>query len=367
MDVKNRLAAVRQQRGISAAALAAKVGVKRQTIHAIEAQRYIPNTLVALRLARALEVSVEELFSVEAAPSSKPAAVDLLTPAHAPDQLVRLCKVGRRTIGVPSSPVLAELPPADGVVVGADANGRALVHSFSAEGEENRRLLIAGCDPAMPVLARHMLRQGSIEVVIAGCSSVQALTWLKEGKVHVAGTHLHSESAGRSNLDAVRRFFPKGDCRVMTFASWEEGLVVAKGNLKGISCVGDIARKNVSFINRELGSGSRLLLDSSLKKAGISPTAVRGYDQTTDGHILAAWHVHSGKADCCIATRASARVFGLGFIPLVTERYDLVIPKRYCELPAVQVLMDALNRPSLKSELEALGGYDVSQTGHSVL
>ena len=119
-------------------------------------------------------------------------------------------------------------------------------------------------------------------------------------------------------------------------------------------------------MNREAGAGSRFLLDSLLKKNGIVPKNVRGYRQLAKGHILAAWHVHNGLADCCIATEASARVFGLNFIPLVSERFDLVIPDRHWDLPAVQALMDALNRSSLRKELEALGGYDTRETGNLV-
>ncbi len=368
MRVQNRLTKVRQQREISAAALATKAGVKRQTIYAIEAHRYIPNTLVALRLAQVLEVPVEELFSIQmpVSASEKSTPVDLLmrpSKSGQPDQPVRLAKVGRRMIGVPASPVLGELPAADAVIVGPGKGGRTLVRPFREEAAAKNRLIIAGCDPAMPVLARHVWKHGNIELIIAWCSSCQALEWLEDRKIHVAGTHLSGKSAGGSNLEVVEKSFPQGGVRVVTFASWEEGLVVAGANRKKISGVADLARPDVTTINREVGAGARFLLDSSLKREGVSPSNVNGYDQITNGHVLAAWHVHSGKADCCIATRAAARVFGLHFIPLASERYDLVIPEQYWDLPSVQVVLDALNKSSLKGELEALGGYDTSQTG----
>lgn len=131
MRIQNRLAEVRRRRGFSAADLASKAGVKRQTIYAIEAQKFVPNTLVALRLAQILEVSVEELFSVEpvAAPPEKPRTVDLLTAQGdrgQPNQPVRLCRIGTRTIAVPSSPLVGELPPADALVVGPADSGRTL-------------------------------------------------------------------------------------------------------------------------------------------------------------------------------------------------------------------------------------------------
>ncbi|HYK91100.1 MAG TPA: substrate-binding domain-containing protein [Acidobacteriota bacterium] len=371
MQVQNRLAQIRNQRGLSAIALAEKIGVKRQTIYAIEAQKYTPNTLLALRLAQVLDVAVEELFSVSTGSeaSDKPTPVHLLANEASvgqPDRLVRLCQVGSRMIGVPSAPVSGELPAADAVVVGSDARGRTLVRAFQVMENEGNRLIVAGCDPAMPVLARHMFRHGNIELIPVGCSSLQALKWLKDQRIHVAGTHLCDESSSRSNRRAIERFFPKGGFRIVTFASWEEGLVVARTNPKGISGLSDLTRNDVTLINREVGAGARRLLDRSLKKEGISPMNIRGYELIAGGHVLAAWHVHTSKADCCIATRAAARVFSLDFIPLVSERYDLVIPDRHWELPAVQVMLDSLNRASLKKELEVLGGYDTSETGNMV-
>ncbi len=368
MGVQNKLAEVRRRRGLSAAVLASRAGVKRQTVYAIEAQRYIPNTLVALRLAQILEVSVEDLFSIAmpASTAQKPTPVDLLvgqSESGQPDQPVRLARVGKRLIGVPSPPVLGELPAADAIIMGHGQKGRTLVLPIGDAADTKSRLIIAGCDPAMPVLARHVRAQGNIELITAMCSSRQALRWLENHKVHIAGTHLSGKSAGGSNLTVIKRFFPRGGVRIVTFASWEEGLVVAAANPKGISGVGDLVRPKVTIINREVGAGARLLLDSSLAGEGIPPGNVNGYDQTAAGHILAAWHVHSGKADCCVATRAAARVYGLSFIPLAFERYDLVIPEQCFELPAVQVVLDALNRASLRSELEALGGYDTSKTG----
>ncbi len=368
MDVQNRLGEVRRRRGLSAAVLASRAGVRRQTIYAIEAQRYVPNTVVALRLAEILEVSVEDLFSITtpapAAQESTP--VDLLTP-HAgsgrPNQPVRLAKVGKRLIGVPSAPVLGEIPPADAIVMGHGRGGKTLVDPIGTQVGVEGRLIIAGCDPAMPMLSRHVLKQGGIELIVAMCSSRQALEWLGDHKIHIAGTHLSAKSRGGSNLEVIRSYFPGRVVRVVTFASWEEGLVVAAANPKGISGVADLARPEVTIINREVGAGARLLLDASLRKEGISPTSVCGYRQTAGGHVMAAWHVYSGKADCCIATRAAARVFGLRFLPMSCESYDLAIPEHCFDQPAVQAVLDTICRASFRHELEALGGYDTSQTG----
>jgi putative molybdopterin biosynthesis protein len=371
MRVHSKLAEIRRRRSLSAADLAARIGVTRQTIYAIEAERYVPNTLVALRLSEALQVPVEQLFTVHetGSPTEKTTRIELLSDQPEPgqpNQAVRLCVVGNRKIGVPSSPVLGEIPAADGVVTGRGKSGSTLVRLLDEDVNPENRLLIAGCDPAMPVLARHLKRHADTEVIIAGCSSTLAMQRLKDRKVHIGGTHLRSESPEGTNLGAIEKFFPKGGVHVVTFASWEEGFVVPAGNPGKIFNAKDLDRKNLLLINREVGSGSRYLLDSILSEAGIPPEKIQGYQRTAKGHILAAWHVYSGQADYCVATRASARVFGLDFIPLVTERFDLVIPNRFWDMPPVQRLLDSLNRSSLRRELEALGGYDTSHTGSLV-
>ena len=373
MSVQNRLSEIRQARGYGAAELAKAGGVTRQTIYAIEAGAYVPNTAVALRLARALEVRVEELFSLDdGAPAPMiTEEVEMVPggPAVEPGLPVQLCRVDKRTMGVYPSPVAWHLPVADAVVVqaggrGADAR-KVRVQLFGAEGDSSQRLLMAGCDPAMTVLARHV-RRGNVELVLAHRNSSQSLILLREGFVHIAGSHLRDETTGESNLPHVRKLFPRGTVAVITFAVWEEGIVVAKSNPKSIREIADFARKGVTLVNREPGSGSRLLLDSSLKRLGIPSAKVTGYEEVAYGHLPAAWQVRMGQADGCIATRAAARVFGLDFVPLLSERYDLVIRKPHLALPAVQLLLDTLSRSVFRRELEGLGGYTTSDAGKQV-
>jgi molybdate-binding protein len=190
-----------------------------------------------------------------------------------------------------------------------------------------------------------------------------ALTWLSEGKVHIAGSHLEDPKTGEFNLPFIRKEFPGEDFSVVTFARWEEGLVIAAGNPKGIRKVEDLARKNVRFVNREPGSGSRALLDKLLQKAGMDARKVHGYDRVAYGHLAAAYHVVSRDADVCLATRSAAQTFSLDFIPLHSERYDLVMRRRTSDLPAVKAFLDVLQRATLRRKLEVLAGYDTSETG----
>lgn len=177
---------------------------------------------------------------------------------------------------------------------------------------------------------------------------------------------MRDDATGESNLPAVRKLFPRGGAVVVNFAVWEEGLVIARRNPKGIRGVEDLARSDVRFVNREPGAGSRTLLDSSLRRLGMPRRQVRGYGTIARGHLPAAWQVRLRNADCCIATTAAARAAGLDFIPLVSERYDLVIRKPHLTLPGVQALLNTLSRTALRHDLECLGGYDIREAGKQV-
>lgn len=370
-EVANKIAEVRRQRGYSAIQLAAMTSVSRQTIYAIESGTYVPNTAVALRLARALDSTVEELFALPEAAEKEPhfEAAELLPDAQAPrpGQPVQLCRVDRKLIATAVSPVSWNLPQADGVVTSQSSqSGKTSVRAFESGEKSNSRILVAGCDPGFSVLARHAQAAG-VELVLAHRNSSQALSLLKSGSVHVAGTHLRDEATGESNLPQVNQLFTKDSTAVISFAVWEEGIITAAGNPKSIRGVEDFAREDICIVNREEGAGSRNLLDSLLRRLDIPESRVRGYDSLASGHLSAAWHVDSGAADCCIATRAAARVFGLDFIPLLTERYDLAIRKRHLNLPGVQMLFDTLTRAAFRRELEGLGGYDARAAGDRLL
>lgn len=359
--VRSRLAEIRSSRGIAAAEIAKRIGVTRQTIYAIEAGNYVPNTEVALKLAQELEVSVEELFALDERREQGVAAMaaDFLGPPKAAKgQAVRLGQVGTKWVSVPVSASPYFLPEADGILT-----ERNRVAIFPSDGSAKKRIVLAGCDPATSLLA-HMVEKGAgVEVVHAPASSEQALRWLKEEKVHIAGSHLEDPKTAEFNLPFVRREFGVEEIGVITFAEWEEGFVVARGNPKNIRKVGDLSRKNLSFMNRQPGSGSRLLIDKLLKEAGMAPRSVQGYNRVAAGHLAAAYSVVSGDADCCLATRSAARTFGLGFVPLHSERYDFVFRRSTLESPAVQTFMDVLQRSSLRRKLETLAGYDTSKTG----
>ena len=220
--IANRLGEVRKHRGVGATELARRVGVSRQTIHAIESGAYVPNTAVALRLARELDVPVHELFALrETAAEPETVTADVLS-ADPPGagQPVRVCQIGSRWVSVPVSASPYYLPEADGVVREA-RRGRVDLAMISNEAAVGRRLVLAGCDPATGLLAHTVERSSGVELICAGASSRLALRWLKEGKVHIAGSHLEDPATGEFNLPFLRTEFPHDEFTVVTFARWE--------------------------------------------------------------------------------------------------------------------------------------------------
>ena len=347
----NRLAGLRRSRGVSASDLASQVGVTRQAIYAIEAGTYMPNTAVALRLARVLETTVEDLFALDNEEVSlpDPLGFEPLDEAFTfePGAPVQICKVGRRAIGVAPPQFPAWLPLADGIAI--DSRHASL----SSAPDDDTRLLIAGCDPALSLLAQHA-RQAGIDVILASGNSAHSLAWLRAGRIDIAGSHLNDPVSNGRSLS------------VLTFALWQEGFVVRRGNPKSIRTIADLANPAVRFVNREKGSGARRLFDSLSAAAGLAPGTWKGADTTAPGHLAAAWAVASGQADCCIAAGSAARRFGLDFIPLAGERFELVLHKRDLARKPVQAVLDVLNRARFRRQLETIAGYDVSHAGETV-
>ncbi len=252
MNIQNHLNQVRRKRGYSAAVLAAKTGVSRQTIYAMEARQlrteYSGGVAHGARTgsARGTIVPARRCIAGRACdarrghPGWRPGLGAWTAGAPLP------CR--QLTMGVLPSPVSWHLPAADAVVLDegkATDPRRARVQLFQGEAELGNRLLMAGCDPAMSVLARRM-QKADVELVLAHRNSSQSLELLREGSVHIAGSHLRDESTGESNLPQVRKLFPRGTAAVIAFAVWEEGIVVAKGNPKSLHEIGDFARKGIT-------------------------------------------------------------------------------------------------------------------------
>jgi molybdate-binding protein len=194
--------------------------------------------------------------------------------------------------------------------------------------------------------------------------SMAALQALQREEVHVAGLHLFDPVTGESNLPFIRRSLKGPGYEVVTFATWEEGFIVRRGNPKSIRTPADLADPSVTLVNREEGSGARLLLDQRLRASGVNPTTLPGYDRIAGSHLEVARVVAGSQADVGIGVRSVAQLLGLDFIPLQASRYDLVVRKAYLKShPTLSRLFETLASHSFRKEIEALGGYDTRDTG----
>ena len=370
----NRLRSVRAKMGLSQGELAARAGVTRQAISAVESDLYLPTTAVALKLASVLACHVEDLFSL--VPTEDIIEGTLI--GHLPQAetsthpiRVKVSTVGKRTVVRPVTDLGEQLSfavPADGYITETDnkLSGSTVRVKLSRDRDAiEQEISVAGCDPAIFLAGEHLRRQKDQTTVVGWpMGSMAALHALQRGEVHVAGLHLFDPITGESNMPFLRRHLKGSGYEVVTFATWEEGFLVRRGNPLSIRTVADLAEPTVTLINREEGSGARLLLDQRLRTSGVEPAHVRGYDRIVSSHFEVARAISGRQADVGIGIRSAAQFFGLDFVPLQTARYDLVVAKPYVKAhPTLAHLFETIVSGSFRTEIEALGGYDTSETG----
>ena len=202
-----------------------------------------------------------------------------------------------------------------------------------------------------------------LDVLTLPVGSLDGLMTLRQGLCHISGAHLLDQN-GEYNIPFVQHIFPDRPMRIITLAHREQGLMTAPGNPKGIRSLADLARADVSFINRNPGSGTRLWLDQQLQTLGIPAGAIRGYQTTVSTHTKSAWAVFSGEADVAVGLRAAAHPLGLDFIPLFHERYDLIFAQEQAEL--LDPLLDALQSSAIRRGIEGLTGYETLHSGEQI-
>jgi len=360
----------RLERGLKQGELAERAGISRQTLSVLESGRGQPATLIALRLARVLGCRVEELFWLR--DEGGELTAEMAGPARARNKAERALvgSVANRWVAHALSPEdpLALTTPADALFVRSQRSGpmvrlRALRPLEALEAN----VLVSGCDPGLSVLAgRVQDRWPGQRLCWIPLSSDAALQTLARGHAHVAGAHLFDEAAGEYNVPFVRRAFGGRPMMVVTFAHFEEGFAVAKGNPRRIRKPEDIARPDVRFVNREPGAGARGLLDRLLRRAKVPSSAVDGYDRLLGGHLQVAQAIAMGAADAGIVARSAAIAHGLDFVPLSEERFDLVFPKEWAADVRAGRMVETLEGRAFRRELASLGGYDTRESGQVV-
>jgi molybdate-binding protein len=293
----------------------------------------------------------------------------------APNARVKVVRVGERLIvrTVASlGDVLTYAIPADGLIADVPGTGKAEKGPRPVKVQllRDRRLIeqeiaVAGCDPAVFLAGEHLRRHTNTASVVGWTmGSGAALDALKRGEVHVAGIHIVDGKSGESNLPYVKQHLKGHDVNIVTFASWEEGLIVGAGNPLGIRTIPDLGCKDVQIVNREPRSGARILLDQKLAAAGLAAHEIKGYDRVASSHFQVARLISEGQADAGVGVRFAANYYGLHFIPIQDARYDFIVPKTYLTShPLLQAFFETIVTRQFRNEIQAIGGYDTRQTG----
>ena len=371
-EVTNRLREIRIGKGFSQSTLAQTVGVTRQALYAIENNHYLPSTDVSLKLAKALSCAVEDLFALEN--NGEIVQADLVGhwPRDTSPVRAKLGWVGKRIIAMPL-PSLGDQQnyhlAADGLILGHIQDGMhknsVATQLWRGQREIKDQIVIAGCDPAMHLVEAHLHpRFGSPTVVGRTMGSLSALKALKQEEAHIAGIHIVDPVSGEYNLPFLKTHLKGKAFTVVRFAGWEQGFMVKEGNPKGVRTISDLEKRGIKFVNRESGAGARILVDRMVKKSGMLPGRIKGYDHVVHSHLDVSRLIAEGSVDVGIGVQSAARLFGLDFIPLQEERYDFVIPNSFFTAHSrISDFLDAIVSRPFRMEIEALGGYDTKETG----
>jgi molybdate-binding protein/DNA-binding XRE family transcriptional regulator len=376
----------RLARGFSQQQLAGMAGISRQAVSAVESGLSDPSLRVALALAHALGLTVEELFGPGSPAPLVPARP--LAPLGTAGGRVVLAPVGDSLVALPLSGATATrrgfLPaggqatadaPGAGDGTAGDAGGAgaaagggragsgpAGVSMVRPIGPPRPMLVVAGCDPALPLIEAPLaLLDPPVAFAWWPCGSSEALRLAAAGLVHVAGAHLR-DFDGDYNTGPASDLLG-GGAEIVHFCSWREGLVLRPERAEGIAGVGDLPGSGLRLVNRDPGSEARRVLDRELASAGISPDQVPGYDTRAMGHLEVAAAIAAGIADVGVASEPAALAYELAFVPLTQERFDLVIPAAQSGAREVQAMLRVLSSPWLLAQLASIPGYDSSRCG----
>lgn len=246
-----------------------------------------------------------------------------------------------------------------------NSDSKDRVETKYTSSSHNSSLLIAGEDVLLDILSRYLARHPKGAKTVLSCvSSYRSLVNLYEGEAQIAACHLWDGKTGEYNIPYVEKFLPGIPVILVHLACRMQGFYVKKGNPKGFKGWEDLKRNDITIVNRENGSGTRVLLDQHLKLLGISGNDVNGYNEKYLTHLAIASIVSRGKADLALGIeKAASQVQGIDFIPLQKERYDLVIKKEDLNKLPFEALIDILRSQNFKIELEGIGGYDLSEIG----
>lgn len=290
---------------------------------------------------------------------------------------VRMGYVGSRLMASPlsrGSGVVSSFMKADGILEvpqgteGYEAGEAVTVRLLSrADKLENTLVVIGSHDPLLDELADMMhVENSSVYMSSAHVGSMGGIMAIRRGEAHAAGCHLLDTATGTYNLSFMKKYFPKGGVKLLRCVGRQQGLMVAKGNPLNIRSFSDIAGSGVRYVNRQKGSGTRILTDYLCKQNQLDPTSIYGYDREELTHTSVAAQIVSGSADAGMGIYSAAKLYDLDFIPICIEEYDLIIPDHAWDTPQVVQMIETLKSEAFKEKILALGGYTVENPGQII-
>jgi len=315
-------------------------------------------------------------------PTEMAALTRKITSPAGDDDFVRVAagRVGNKLLAAPlarGAGVITSLVRADGLVLlpsgvqGLEAGEQVKIHLYRTRSELEKTIFCIGSHDMTLDLLAQFLAEHDRRFVSANVGSQGGLMTLRRGEAHLAGSHLLDPATGEYNISYIRRYMPNIPVKVVALVERAQGLMVRKGNPRGIKGLRDLASaepgRSVRFVNRQHGAGTRVLLDYHLNAMAMSPDSIFGYTQEEYTHLGVAAAIASGRADCGLGIAAAAQALDLDFIPLFKERYDLIIPKEYAADDLLTPLFGLLADSAFREAVSRLMGYDVSVMGTIIL
>jgi putative molybdopterin biosynthesis protein len=240
------------------------------------------------------------------------------------------------------------------------------VQLYRSVDEINHTILALGShDLTIDLISQFLAKQG-MRLSSSNVGSLGGLIALRRNEAHLCGSHLLDPESGEYNLKYIEEYVPDLAVIVIALVEREQGLILPSGNPKGVEDLQDLIREDIHFVNRQRGSGTRLLLDYHLEQSEVDPGSISGYGWEEFTHLTVAAAVSSGRADVGLGVRGAAIALELDFIPLFDERYDIVIPKRLYDAPLLRPLIQLLDEPEFRKTVEAIPGYRTSVMGNVI-
>jgi putative molybdopterin biosynthesis protein len=322
------------------------------------------------------------IYRLQGMDEPKDETVDVFISRDMPSKLgieefirVNLGKVGEKTVAIPlprGAGSVTTLSKAEGIVkIPSDSEGMATGEKTRAGLLVNPKyidssiLVIGSHDMTLDILSDELVKTGQgVRIVSANVGSLGGLLALKNATSHVAGSHLLDTETGEYNMPYIRRYLKGLPVYIFNLVNREQGLIVQKGNPKEVTSIKDLVRDDVVFVNRQKGSGTRVLLDYKLRELNIEPSLINGYENEEYTHMNVAVSVLNGTATAGLGIMAAARALDLDFIPIVQEQYDLVIPSSFIDDPKIQLFLDIARSKSFRERVKEMGGYNPNKSGN---